>query len=227
MQKEMAYLGSTLLNPKRPFYAILGGAKISTKFKVIESLMQKADVLLIGGAMAFTFFKAQNYSIGNSLCEDEFIGVARELLDVGTQSRCRILLPIDLVVVRHISAEAEKRIVKIKEGIPAGFEGVDIGPETIALYSKELQKSVTVFWNGPMGVFECPPFDQGTNAIAKTLAQLGTATTIIGGGDSVAAVEKAGLANRMSHLSTGGGAALEYIELGRLPGIDALSNRVL
>lgn len=223
--KEIAYLGATLLNPKRPFYAILGGAKISTKFKVIEALMQKADVLLIGGAMAFTFFKAENYAIGNSLCENEFIEVARELMDIDIQSRCRILLPVDLVVARQISPEAERRIVKIKDGIPEGFEGVDIGPETIQLYSAELRKAVTVFWNGPMGVFECPPFDQGTNSIAKILAQIGTATTIIGGGDSVAAVEKAGLAGRMSHMSTGGGAALEFIEFGHLPGIDALSNK--
>lgn len=225
MVKEIAYLNAALMNPKRPFCAILGGAKISTKFKVIEVLMQKADVLLIGGAMAFTFFKAENFSVGNSLVENNFVPVARELMDVDIQSRCRILLPTDLVVARQISSEAERRVVKIKDGIPDGFEGVDIGPETIQRYSVEIQKVATVFWNGPMGVFECPPFDQGTNAIAKILANLKGATTIVGGGDSVAAVEKTGLADRMSHLSTGGGATLEYIEFGRLPGIDALSPR--
>ena len=171
MVKEIAYLNAALMNPKRPFCAILGGAKISTKFKVIEVLMQKADVLLIGGAMAFTFFKAENFSVGNSLVENNFVPVARELMDVDIQSRCRILLPTDLVVARQISSEAERRVVKIKDGIPDGFEGVDIGPETIQRYSVEIQKAATVFWNGPMGVFECPPFDQGTNAIAKILAE--------------------------------------------------------
>ncbi len=227
IEKEIAYLGSTLLNPKRPFCAILGGAKISTKFKVIEVLMQKADVLLIGGAMANTFFKAEDISIGSSLVENDFLGVARELMDISTQSRCRLLLPIDLVITRQIQPEAEMQIIKVKNGIPEGFKAVDIGPETIQLYSQEIQKASTIFWNGPLGVFECPPFDQGTNAIAKVLADLKTATTIVGGGDSVAAVEHVGVADRMSHISTGGGASLEYIEFGELPGIEALSNKPL
>jgi 3-phosphoglycerate kinase len=225
IEKELTYLGAALLNPKRPFYAVLGGAKVSTKFKVIEALMQKADVLLVGGAMAYTFFKAENISIGQSLVENEFLGVARELMDVSTQSRCRTLLPIDLIVARQINPKAERRIIQIKNGIPEGFQGVDIGPETIQLYSKELQKAATVFWNGPMGVFETPPFDQGTNAIAKIMANLTSATTIVGGGDSVAAVERIGLADHMSHISTGGGATLEYVEFGKLPGIEALSNK--
>jgi phosphoglycerate kinase len=226
MEKEIAYLGDALLNPKRPFYAILGGAKISTKFKVIKVLMQKADVLLIGGAMAFTFLKAENIPIGLSLVENDFLGVARELMDVSNQSHCRLLLPFDLVVARQINAHAERRIIQVKDGIPEGFQGVDIGPETIQEYSKELQKAATIFWNGPLGIFECPPFDQGTNAIAKTLAQLKSATTIVGGGDSVAAIEHLGVADHISHISTGGGATLEYIEFGgHLPGIDALSDK--
>lgn len=224
LEKEIAYLGSTLLNPKRPFCAILGGAKISTKFKVIEALMQKADVLLIGGAMAYTFLKAEDIPVGYSLVENDFLGVARQLMGVSVQSRCRLLLPIDLIVAREINAQTEKRIVKVMEGIPEGFQGVDIGPETIQLYTQEIKQAATVFWNGPLGVFECPPFDQGTNAIAQILAEH-SAITIVGGGDSAAAVEKAGLADRMSHISTGGGASLEYIEFGKLPGIEALTNK--
>lgn len=224
MQKEIAYLSSVLSSPKRPFCAILGGAKISTKFKVIEALLQKADVLLIGGAMAFTFFKAENIPVGNSLVEDPFIPVAREFMEVDVQSRCRILLPTDVVIASSIDPNAERRVVNIKEGIPEGFEGVDIGPQTIQKYSEEIQKASTVFWNGPLGVFECPPFDQGTNAIAKTLAGL-KATTIVGGGETVAAVEKGGYAEKISHLSTGGGATLEYLESGRLPGIDTLTDK--
>jgi len=226
MQKEVSYLGATLLTPKPPFCAILGGAKISTKFKVIEALMQKADVLLIGGAMAYTFFKAENIPIGRSLVENDFLGVARELMDVSVQSRCRVLLPNDIVVARQISAEGEARIVKVEEGIPDGFEGVDIGPETIQRYGQEIRQAATLFWNGPLGVFECPPFDRGTNAIAQILADISSsAITIVGGGDSAAALEHVGLTHSMSHVSTGGGASLEYIEFGQLPGIEALSNR--
>lgn len=219
--KELDYLGQTLLHPKRPFHTILGGAKISTKFKVIEALIQKADVLMIGGAMAFTFFKAKNFSIGDSLVENDFVEAAKNLMNKPSSS-CRILLPIDIVIARNIDSKNEKTIVKIKEGIPSGFKGVDIGPDTIKLYSHELKEAATVFWNGPMGIFEHPPFDRGTNAIAEILSQLKSVTTIVGGGDSVAAVERAGLADRMSHLSTGGGATLEYIEFGELPGINAL-----
>lgn len=226
MEKEVAYLGSTLLNPSRPFCAILGGAKISTKFKVIEALMQKADVLLIGGAMAYTFFKAENIPIGKSLVEDGFLGVAREIMDVSTQSRCRLILPSDAVVAREIKSNTEQKVVKISQGIPDNLEGVDIGPETIERFSQEIRKAATIFWNGPLGVFECPPFDHGTNAIAQTLADVSDAsTTIVGGGDSASALEHAGLADRMSHVSTGGGASLEYIEFGQLPGIQALSDK--
>jgi phosphoglycerate kinase len=226
MEKEIAYLGSKLLNPERPFCAILGGAKISTKFKVIEALMQKADVLLIGGAMAYSLFKAENIPIGKSLVEDSFLGVARQIMDVSTQSRCRILLPSDAIIAQEIKPGAEQKIVKMSEGIPNDFEGVDIGPETITRYTQEIKKAATIFWNGPLGVFECPPFDRGTNVIAQVLADVSDAsTTIVGGGDSASALEHAGLTNRMSHVSTGGGASLEYVEFGQLPGIQALSDK--
>lgn len=225
LEKELIYLKDALLHPKRPFCAILGGAKISTKFKIIQKLMAQADALLIGGAMAYTFFKAKNIPVGHSLVEDQFLDVAREWIDKNTHSPCRLLLPIDLVITRQINdPQAEKRIINVQEGIPEGFEGVDIGPETIRKYAEELQKAATIFWNGPMGVFETPPFDKGTNAIAKILADCPSALTIVGGGDSLAAVHHAGVANRLSHLSTGGGAALELIELGTLPGIEALSS---
>lgn len=225
LEKEIQYLGNVLLNPKRPFCAILGGAKISTKFKVIQALMQKADVLLIGGAMAYTFFAAQKIPIGRSLIEPDYIEVARQILEVDEQSRCRLLLPTDLVVAESISSNAHTQLIEVSQGVPQGFQGVDIGPKTIEQYINELKKAVTIFWNGPLGVFECPPFDKGTNEIAKAMARLPQATTVIGGGDTIAAVEAVGVADRMSHLSTGGGASLEYIEFGELPGIEILSNK--
>ena len=225
MQKEIEYLGSTLLNPKRPFHAILGGSKISSKFKIIKALMQHADCLLIGGAMMFNFFEIQGISVGDSLVEKDFFPVTRELMDVSSQSRCRLVLPLDVVIAKEIRPNVESRVIQLQEGIPAGYKGLDIGPETIKLYDSILKKASTIFWNGPMGVFECPPFNKGTNAIAQMIANFPVATTIIGGGDSVAAVEQAGLAYKMSHLSTGGGAALEYIEFGKLPGIEALTNK--
>lgn len=226
IDKEIAFLGDALLNPKHPFCTVLGGAKISTKFKVIEKLIQKADTLLIGGAMAYTFFKAQGLAIGRSLYEPEFVDEAAKLLKSSAHGKCKVLLPVDSVIATHIDPQAESRIVSVKEGIPDGYQGVDIGPETVKLFAQEIRKAATVFWNGPMGIFECPPFAKGTQAIAHTLAGL-NATTIIGGGDSVAAVEQAGVADQVSHISTGGGACLEYVELGTLPGIEALTNACL
>lgn len=223
LEKEIDYLGSTLKNPARPFCAILGGSKISTKFKVIESLMQQADLLLIGGGMAFNFLKAENVAIGSSLYEPDFLGVAREILDVSTQSKCRILLPVDLVIAQTLTANAPTKVVSLQEGIPEGWKGVDIGPATVKLYKEELKNAATIFWNGPMGIFEIPSFDQGTKGIAEALSS-SSATTIVGGGDSVAAVEKWKLGEKMSHLSTGGGASLEYIQFGTLPGIESLSD---
>jgi 3-phosphoglycerate kinase len=223
MEKEIEYLGSVLTNPQRPFYAILGGAKISTKFKVIEALMKQADALLIGGAMAYTFFKAQGIEMGDSLVENDFIMTAQQLLHPATQSHCQLILPLDIVITRAIDSQADTHVVESQQGIPLNFQGVDIGPKTIKKYQEELQKARTVFWNGPLGVFEQKPFDQGTTAIAHTLAKL-SATTIVGGGDSIAAIEQAGESAHISHLSTGGGASLEFIEQGQLPGIEALSN---
>jgi 3-phosphoglycerate kinase len=227
MEEEINYLGEHLMHPARPFCVILGGAKISTKFQVIQAFKQRADQILIGGAMAYTFFKSQNISTGHSLVENNFLNVALELLEVDTQSRSRLLLPVDLVVAQEINPKAETRIIKVKDGIPDGFEGVDIGPETIQLYKREIEKAATIFWNGPMGVFECPPFDHGTNMIAMILAGLPSAITIAGGGDSIAAIHHAGVGDYFSHLSTGGGAALEFVEFGHLPGIDALSDSTL
>lgn len=223
LEKEIEFLGRTLTNPQRPFIAILGGAKVSTKFKIIEALMRKADVLLIGGAMANTFFKAEGYEIGDSLYEKDFIPVAKDILDVGNQSRCRIVLPVDVSAAKKVDSNSEKKVFSISQGVPGGFQALDIGPETVLKYAKELEKAATVFWNGPLGVFEHPPFDKGTKDIALILAQL-PCKTIVGGGDSVAAIEEAGVADRMTHLSTGGGAALEFLEMGTLPGIEALSN---
>lgn len=224
MRREISYLSKVLFEPKRPFVAILGGSKISTKFKIIQVLMKLADCLLIGGAMAYTFFKAENFPIGKSLVENDFLGVARQLMDVSMQSRCRLLLPTDAVITRPLNAHEEISVVQIKEGIPDGFQGVDIGPQTIQRYEEELKKAATVFWNGPLGVFERPPFNQGTDAIAGIVDRL-SATTVVGGGDTIAAVKQGGGGKGMSHLSTGGGAILDYIGFGTLPGIEVLSDK--
>lgn len=226
VEKEIEYLGGALLEPKRPFYAILGGAKISTKFKVIETLMKKADILFIGGAMAYTFLKAEGVPIGGSLYEEEFIPIARQIMEVGSLSRCRLVLPVDVVAVSRIDPNVKRHVYSVLQGIPNGLIGVDIGPETVIKFAEELEGAATVFWNGPLGVFECPPFAKGTQEIAGVLSRL-SATTIIGGGDTIAAIEETGLAEKFSHISTGGGAALEYIEFGKLPGIEALSDKNL
>jgi phosphoglycerate kinase len=222
MQKEISFLGEALKDPKRPFCAIIGGAKISTKCGVIEALMKKADAVLIGGGMAYTFFKAQGIPIGNSIHEDDFLDKARELLALSGKGHGRLILPKDIMVADKIKENANFHLVNSSEGIPDGFEGVDIGPSTVQLFAGELKKASTIFWNGPLGVFEVPEFAKGTNAIAHILADL-KAVTIVGGGDSIAAIQAAGLAEKITHLSTGGGASLEYIEYGTLPGIEALS----
>lgn len=224
LEKEMRFLGDALLQPKRPFYAIVGGAKISTKCGLLRVLLQKADALLIGGGMTYTFLKARGIAIGDSIHEDPFLGQARELMEASGKGCGRLLLPRDIVVSSHIQAGAPFKVIEAQQGIPSGFQGVDIGPETILEYSEELRHAQTILWNGPLGVFEIPQFAKGTNAIAHVLAQL-KATTIVGGGDSIAALQAAGVADKITHISTGGGASLEYIEQGTLPGLEALSDQ--
>lgn len=224
LMKEVQFLGEQLDNPERPFYAIIGGNKASSKLGVLKSLLRKADALFFGGAMAFTFLKAQGFSIGHSLCEDDQLVKAKELLAEAQKLGVKIWLPVDAVVVPEIDeAIPADRTIALKDGIPHNLMGVDIGPQTIELFSRELKKAKAVLWNGPMGVFEIPQFATGTKAIAECLAGL-SALTIVGGGDSVAAVKSLGVGEKLTHLSTGGGATLEYIEFGSLPGVDALSD---
>lgn len=222
LEKEIEFLGETLLQPKRPFFAILGGAKLSSKLGVIETLLQKADAVFIGGGMAFTFLKAQGIAIGDSIHEDEFLEKAKALLAAAKKDSKQLFLPSDLLIADRLSADASTRLIECSAGIPEGFQGVDIGPKTIKHFSQKLQTAATLLWNGPLGVFEIPAFAKGTEAIAKVVADM-KAITIVGGGDSIAAVQAAGVADRISHLSTGGGASLEYIEFGTLPGIEVLS----
>ena len=224
IKKELDYLGQALENPKRPFAAILGGAKISGKIDVITNLMDKVDMLFIGGGMVFTFAKAMGYAIGDSLLEEDKVGLAKEIIENVKKSRAKLFFPCDAVVAKEISENASTAIVDIS-AIPEGQKGLDIGPKTIALFKEALKEAKTVVWNGPMGVFECAPFAKGTTAIAELLAELtatGT-TTIVGGGDSAAAVAQAGLDDKLSHISTGGGASLEFMEGKILPGIAALT----
>lgn len=222
MQKEIEFLGKALLQPKRPFHAIIGGAKISSKLGVIRSLIQKVDALFIGGGMAYTFMKAQGTPIGNSIHEDDLLETARQILSECKAKSLNIFFPIDIRIASEIIAEVDTRLVIAKNGIPEGFQGLDIGPQTIKQWSEELTKAQTVFWNGPVGVAEVAQFAEGTRQIAKILAEL-SATTIVGGGDSIAALQATGLGEKIDHISTGGGAALEYIEFGCLPGVEALS----
>jgi phosphoglycerate kinase len=221
MEKELAYLGRATADPERPFLALLGGAKISDKIAVIENLLSKVDSLLIGGGMANTFFKAQGYAVGDSLVEDEALDTARGLLESAGD---RLVLPVDCVIGDRFDAEAQARVVPVDQ-VPAGWRILDIGPATVAHFSNRLAAARTVVWNGPMGVFEFPRFAEGTFAVARALAGLKDATTIIGGGDSAAAVEKSGLADKMSHISTGGGASLEFLEGKELPGVTALLDK--
>ncbi len=221
MEKELVYLGKTLASPERPFMAILGGAKISDKIGVIENLLSQVDSLLIGGGMANTFFKAQGLNVGDSLVEDDALDTARELLQSAGD---KLMLPVDCVVADRFDADAESRDVPVNE-VPDGWSILDIGPATVILFSDRLMVAKTVVWNGPMGVFEFPRFAGGTFAIARVLAGLSGATTIVGGGDSAAAVERSGLADKMSHISTGGGASLEFLEGKELPGVAALLDK--
>ena len=224
IEKELKILGDTLNNPVRPFVAILGGKKVSDKIGVIDSLLNKVDVLLIGGGMAYTFFKAQGYGVGNSICELDKIDLAKSLMQKAKDKGVKMLLPVDNKIGKEFDPNTESKIVKYNE-IPDNWEGFDIGPETIKIYEEELKKAKTVLWNGPVGLFEFDQFAIGTTAIANCLANLNDCTTIIGGGDSAAAVTKAGLADKMTHISTGGGASLEFIEGKPLPGIECLPDK--
>ena len=223
IEKELKFLGNAINNPERPFVAILGGAKVSDKIGVIDSLLDKVDTLMIGGGMAYTFFKAQGYNVGNSLCEVEKTDLALEAMEKAKAKGVKLLLPIDTKIGKEFKADTESKTVAWTE-IPDEWEGFDIGEKTIEMFKKELKNAKTVIWNGPLGLFEFDQFAIGTNEIAKTLAEL-DATTIIGGGDSAAAVEKAGLADKMTHISTGGGASLEFLEGKKLPGIECLQDK--
>ena len=223
IEKELKFLGNAIENPERPFVAILGGAKVSDKIGVIDSLLEKVDTLIIGGGMAYTFFKAQGYEVGNSICEIDKLDLARELMQKAEQKGVKFLLPVDTKVGKEYDKNTESKTVKCTE-IPADWEGFDIGEETIKLFAEEIKKAKTVVWNGPLGLFEFEQFAVGTNSIAKVLSEI-DATTIIGGGDSAAAVEKAKLADKMTHISTGGGASLEFLEGKKLPGIECLQDK--
>jgi phosphoglycerate kinase len=226
MQKEIEYLGRAVANPGRPYVAIMGGAKISGKIDVIENLLPKIDVLVIGGGMAFTFFHAQGMEIGDSLVEEEKIAVAKSVLEVCREKKMRLILPVDCVIADSFANDAQRRIVPVAK-IPLGWRGMDIGPETVKIIGMELRRAKTIVWNGPMGVFEMPNFANGTFEIARLMAEAtkGGATTIVGGGDSAAAIAQAGLETAVSHVSTGGGASLEFLEGQTLPGVAALDTR--
>jgi phosphoglycerate kinase len=227
MQREIDYLGRAVGNPSRPYTAILGGAKISGKIDVIQNLLEKVDTLLVGGGMMFTFLKAKGMEIGSSLLEADKVELAAHLLDEAEKKGKNLLLPVDTVVGRAFANDTETRTVPV-EGIPADMMGLDIGPETVTLFSSHILESSTVVWNGPMGVFEMPSFARGTMDVAKAMVEATRkgAVTIIGGGDSAAAIAQAGLENEVSHVSTGGGASLELLEGKILPGVAALSDRV-
>jgi phosphoglycerate kinase len=224
MLKEIEFLSALLKDPKRPFYTIIGGAKIATKIGVLKSLLSKVDGFFIGGGMAFTFFQAMGIEIGSSICETDQIPIALDFIHACREKNIPLYLPTDLIIANSFTPDAECSTIDAKSGIPSGWMGMDIGPKTLTEWTHAVQNAGTVFWNGPQGVFEFPRFAEGTHRIAETLAKL-SATTIVGGGDSVAAINQLNLSSKFTHLSTGGGASLEFIEFGHLPGIDALSNK--
>ena len=223
IEKELKFLGDSLNNPVRPFVAILGGAKVSDKISVIECLIEKVDTLMIGGAMAYTFFKAKGYEVGKSLCEPDKCDLALSLINKAKDKGVKLLLPVDTVIGKEPTHDTEKKVVPCNE-IPEDWEGLDIGPKTVEMFKEELKTAKTVIWNGPLGLFEINKFAEGTNAIARALGDI-DATTVIGGGDSAAAVEKAGVSEKMTHISTGGGASLEFLEGKKLPGIECLLDK--
>ena len=225
MEKELQYLGKALQNPEKPFVAILGGAKVSDKIAVIQNLMTKVDALIIGGGMAYTFLKAQGHEIGKSLVEADKLDLARKLLEDAKKRNLRFLLPVDHIVAEKIDANATVRIIGEGQPIPPNMMALDIGPKSIELFTEEVSTARTIVWNGPMGVFEVVPFSKGTFKLAEAVADNGAATSIVGGGDSVSAVHRAGVADKITHISTGGGASLEFLEGKKLPGVDALSDK--
>ncbi len=222
MEKELEYLGRAMSHAEKPFIAILGGAKVGDKIAVIQSLLTKVDSLIIGGAMAYTFLKAQGQPVGKSRVEDDKLDLANHILQSAKKHNVKFLLPVDHVVANHIDLNAKTQTVKT---IPDGLMGLDIGPESVELFSEEVSRAATIVWNGPMGVFELSPFAKGTFKVAHAVADNAGATSIVGGGDSVAAVKAAGVADKISHISTGGGASLEFLEGKQLPGVVALTDK--
>ncbi len=225
MEKELKYLGKGLDEPAKPFVAILGGAKVSDKIEVIDHLLSKVDAILIGGGMAYTFLKAKGQDVGKSLLETDKIHVAKEALAKAEAKGVLFLLPVDHVLADKFAADAKTQIFEGDGPFPAEWMGLDIGPKTVALFSKEIADASTIVWNGPMGVFEMPAFAVGTTKLAKVVAANQDAVSIVGGGDSVSAVKKAGVAEKITHISTGGGASLEFLEGKKLPGVEALTNK--
>jgi phosphoglycerate kinase len=225
MEKELEYLGKALQNPERPFLAILGGAKVSDKIAVIQNLMSKVDALVIGGGMAYTFLKAKGEQVGKSLVEQDKVDLARNLLEEAKNRKLTLLLPVDHVVAEKIEPNAVVQTVENGQPIPPEKMALDIGPKSIELFGDEISRARTIVWNGPMGVFEVAPFARGTFQIARAVAQNAGATSIVGGGDSVSAVYAAGVADKITHVSTGGGASLEFLEGKKLPGVEALTDK--
>ena len=225
MEKELQYLGRALQDPEHPFVAILGGAKVSDKIGVIQNLLGKVDSLIIGGGMAYTFLKAQGESVGKSLVEEDKVELARELLQQAKTHKLKFLLPTDHVVADRFEASATPKTFAPGQPIPANMMALDIGPQSIAAFSEEIESARTIVWNGPMGVFEMPAFSKGTFKIAHAVADNAAAVTIVGGGDSVAAIKAAGVADKITHISTGGGASLEFLEGKKLPGVEALTDK--
>jgi phosphoglycerate kinase len=225
MEKELQYLGRALHNPERPFVAILGGAKVSDKIPVIQNLLTKVDALIIGGGMAYTFLKAKGEQVGKSLVEADKVDLARKLMDEAKSRKVKLFLPVDHVAAEKPDVNALVKKIDVGQSIPDNLMGLDIGPVTIENFSEEISRARTIVWNGPMGVFEVPPFARGTFKVAEAVAENAGATSIVGGGDSVSAVHAAGLADKMSHISTGGGASLEFLEGKKLPGVEALTEK--
>ena len=225
MEKEVRYLGKALHHPEKPFIAILGGAKVGDKIGVIQHLMTKVDALVIGGGMAYTFLKAQGQQVGKSLVEEDKVDLARQLLQEAKTRKLKFLLPVDHIVADKVDANAAVQTINSGQPIPANMMALDIGPQTVELFVEEIFRARTIVWNGPMGVFEVAPFAKGTFEVADAVAENAGATSIVGGGDTVAAVNAAGVADKVTHISTGGGASLEFLEGKKLPGVEALTEK--